>query len=82
MSAKIAVIETQEEEIADLKKTIDTLETKVHNLELKVEAVALKEAGGMIANGQLLCDFVFRLTFVIFAGWLLWRFGLQAPPTP
>lgn len=83
LAHRVTVLETNDSdgEITDLKQEIEELKSKIQTLEMKCETLQIKDQGHEW-RWLVAFEFVFRLSFVVAGGWLLWRLGWQAPPTP
>ena len=84
LSEKIAIIESNDPE---LKKELDKLHTinneiknNIHNFELKIESLNTR-MGSHDTKVTKIIDAFFKLTLMIIAGYILYKLGLQAPPT-
>jgi len=60
-----------------IKKSIDNMENKTHDLQLKVES-ANTRIGSHDAKWTLIVDMLWKLVLMIMAGYILYALGLQA----
>ena len=76
LSEKIAVIASD-----DPKEEIEELQVKVHNLEVKMETINLR-VGNHDTRWSKIFDLVWKFVLMMIAGYILYKVGFQAPPTP
>ena len=76
LSEKIAVIASD-----DPQEQIETLQSQVHALELKVETINLR-VGHHDTRWTKIFDMVWKFILMMIAGYILYKVGFQAPPTP
>ena len=68
-------------ELAELKIEHDHLKDKVHGMEIELKTVIHKTETHGTRMNQIF-DWVLKLLFILLGGYLLYKFGWQAPPTP
>lgn len=61
------------------KQDIEDIKKKIHLLDLRVESINMRTAN-QESRWAKLFDLVFKLTIMLIGGYLLFRFGWQAPP--
>lgn len=61
------------------KHDMEDIKQKIHTLDLRVEAINMMTAT-QESRWAKLFDLVFKLTLMLIGGYLLFRFGWQAPP--
>lgn len=71
---RVAVMESVES-----KKDIEDIKQKIHLLDLRVESINMRTAN-QESRWAKLFDLVFKLTIMLIGGYLLFKFGWQAPP--
>lgn len=87
MIHRLTVLETKDDatdlkkELEDVKKEADETKNKLQLLELKLEGVHLKATHHDTRMNQIF-DWVLKTMFMVLGGYLLYKFGWQAPPTP
>ena len=81
LSKKVAIIESQDYQIEELKIKVRELNTKLELLEIKSEGHGFNVQHNE-KRWATIFDFVFKLSFILLGGWLLYKLGLQSPPTP
>lgn len=76
LSEKVAIIASDdpEEEIQDLK-------TKVHDLQIKVESINMR-VGNHDTRWSKIFDYFWKFGLMLIAGYILYKLGIQAPPSP
>jgi hypothetical protein len=83
MNKKIAIMENSEtkhdKESSVTKHDMEDIKQKIHTLDLRVEAINMMTAT-QESRWAKLFDLVFKLTIMLIGGYLLFRFGWQAPP--
>jgi hypothetical protein len=77
LSEQVAIMAYSDPEI---KKDLDTLKTKMDLCEIKVESINLRTQHADSRWGRLL-DLIFKLGVMLVAGYILYKLGLQAPPS-
>lgn len=61
------------------KRDIEDIKQKIHLLDLRVESINMRTAN-QESRWAKLFDLVFKLTIMLIGGYLLFKFGWQAPP--
>lgn len=61
------------------KQDIEDIKQKIHLLDLRVESINMRTAN-QESRWAKLFDLVFKLTIMLIGGYLLFKFGWQAPP--
>ncbi len=74
INKRIAIMES-----SGAKHDIEDIKQKIHTLDLRVEAINMRTVN-QEGRWAKLFDLVFKLTIMLIGGYLLFRFGWQAPP--
>jgi uncharacterized protein YdcH (DUF465 family) len=78
---KIAVLESKQEDEAEIVKKVDGIQVSLHDLDKRLEAVE-KESGKHSDRWNKVATFIIQLAWVILAAYLLTKLHLQAPAVP
>lgn len=83
INKRVAIMESFEakHDVEDIgaKHGIEDIKQKIHTLDLRVEAINMRTVT-QEGRWAKLFDLVFKLTIMLIGGYLLFRFGWQAPP--
>jgi len=74
INKRVAIMES-----SGSKQDIEDLKQKIHLLDLRVESINMRTAN-QEGRWAKLFDLVFKLTIMLIGGYLLFKFGWQAPP--
>lgn len=74
INKRVAIMESSVD-----KADIDDIKQKIHTLDLRVEAINMRTAN-QEGRWAKLFDLAFKLTIMLIGGYLLFKFGWQAPP--
>lgn len=66
--------------VKDLKESLDQIIEKVQKFEVKMESIHLRTADSESKWSNII-DFFVKIFWVIVVAYLLYKLGLQAPPT-